>query len=58
MEYYISPAKPIDSEDYGITAKHPKAIVALRRTFPQAKWDILTATIGAQIPEEAKQNPT
>ena len=57
MEDYINPAKPIDSEDYWITAKRPKAMAALRRAFPQAEWDVLTTTIDAQISEEEKQNP-
>ena len=57
MEDYINPAKTIDSEDYWITAKRPKAMAALRRAFPQAEWDVLTTTIDAQISEEEKQNP-
>ena len=57
MEDYINPAKPLDSEDYWISAKRPKAMAALRRAFPQAEWDVLTTTIDSQIPEEEKQNP-
>ena len=54
MEDYINPAKTIDSEDYWITAKRPKAMAALRRAFPQAEWDVLTTTTYAQISEEEK----
>ena len=57
MEDYINPAKPLDSEDYWISAKRPKAMAALRRAFPQAEWDVLTTTIDSQISEEEKQNP-
>ena len=57
MEDYVNPAKPLDSEDYWITAKRPKAMAALRRVFPQAEWDVLTITIDAQISEDNKQNP-
>jgi len=54
---FINPAKPIDSEDYWITAKRPKAMAALRRAFPQVQWDILATTIDVQISEDKKQNP-
>lgn len=37
MEDYVNPAKDIDSDDYWISAKQPKAMAALRRAFPQAK---------------------
>ena len=57
MEDYVNPAKPLDSEDYWITAKCPKAMAALRCAFPQAEWDVLTTTIDAQISEDNKQNP-
>ena len=57
MEDYINPAKPLDSEEYWITTKRPKAMAALRRAFPQAEWDVLTTTIDSQIPVEEKQNP-
>lgn len=57
MEDYINAAKTIDSEDYWIIAKRPKAMAALRRAFPQAEWDVLTRTIDAQISEDEKQNP-
>ena len=58
MGGYINPAKPLDSDDYWILAKRPKAIAALRRAFPQAECDVLTTTIDSQIPDEAKQNPS
>ena len=51
MEDFANPAKPLDSEDYWITAKCPKAMAALHRAFAQAKWDVLTTTIDAQISE-------
>ena len=57
MEDYINPAKPLDSNDHWILAKCPKAMAALRHTFPQGEWDVLTTTIDSQIPDEAKQNP-
>ena len=57
MEDYINPAKPLDSEDYWITAKRPKAMAALRQAFPQAEWDVLTTTIVSQISDDEKQNP-
>ena len=57
MEDYVNPAKELDSDDYWITAKRPKAMAALRRAFPQAEWDVLTTTIDAQISEDNKQNP-
>ena len=57
MEDYVNPAKELDSDDYWITAKRPKAMAALRRAFPQAEWDVLTTTIDAQISEDDKQNP-
>jgi len=57
MEDYINPAKPLDSEDYWITAKRPKAMAVLRRAFPQAEWDVLTTTIDSQISDDEKQNP-
>ena len=54
---YINPAKPLDSEDYWIWAKFPKAMAALHHALPHAEWDVLTATIDSQISEEEKQNP-
>lgn len=57
MEDDINPAKPLDSEEYWIAAKCPKAMATLRQAFPQAKWDVLTLIIDSQIPEEDKQNP-
>ena len=57
MEDYTNPAKPLDSEDYWISAKHPKAMAALCRAFPQVEWNVLTTTIDSQIPQEEKQNP-
>ena len=57
MEDYINPAKPLDSDDYWIATKRPKAMAALRRAFPQVEWDVLTTTIDPQIPDEDKQNP-
>ena len=57
MEDYVNPAKPLDDEDYWISAKRPKAMAALRCAFPQAEWDVLMTTIDSQIPEEEKQNP-
>ena len=57
MEDYINPAKPLDSDDYWIATKRPKAMAALRRAFPQVEWDVLTTTIASQIPDEDKQNP-
>jgi len=59
MDYYCNPAKPVDSDDYWITAKRPKpkALTPLRRAFPQAEWDILTTTIDAQIPIDDKLYP-
>ena len=32
-------------------------MAALRRAFPQAEWDVLTATIDAQIADDDKQHP-
>ena len=57
MEDYINPAKPLNSEDYWITAKRPKAMAALRLAFPQAEWNVLTTTIDSQISDDEKQNP-
>lgn len=57
MKDYINPAKALDGEGYWISAKHHKAVVALCRAFPQAEWDVLSATIDSRIPEEDKQNP-
>jgi len=57
MEDYINSAKPLDSEDYWITAKRPKAMAALRRAFPQAERDVLTTTIDSQISDDEKRNP-
>ena len=57
MEDYINPVKPLDSDDYWIATKHPKAMAALCRAFPQVEWDVLTTTIDSQIPDEDKQNP-
>ena len=37
MQDYINPAKPLVSEDYWISAKHPTAMVTLRRAFSQAE---------------------
>lgn len=56
MEDDINPAKPLDSEDYWIAAKFPKAMATLRCAFPQAEWDVLATIIDSQIPEEDKQN--
>ena len=53
----MNPAKDIDSDDYWISAKRPKAMAALRRAFPQAEWDVLTTTIDSQIDNEDKQHP-
>ena len=33
MEDYVNPAKDIDSDDYWISAKRPKAVAALQRAF-------------------------
>ena len=52
MEHYVDPLKDIDSAEYWIAAKQPKALVALRRAFPQAEWDVLTTTIDTQIPPD------
>lgn len=57
MEDYINPAKELDSAEYWISAKRPKAMAALRRAFPQAEWDVLNTTVDAQISEDNKQNP-
>lgn len=57
MEDYINLVKPLDSDDYWIPAKRPKAMASLRRTFPQVEWDVLTTTIHSQIPDEDKQHP-
>jgi len=57
MEDYVNPTKDIDSDDYWISAKRPKAIAALQRAFPQAEWDELTTTIDSQIDDEDKQHP-
>ena len=57
MEDYINLAKHLNSEDYWIAAKRPKAMASLHRAFPQAEWDVLTTTIDSQISEEDKQNP-
>ena len=56
MEKYINPAKPLDSEDYWITPKRPKAMAALHRALPQAEWDVFTTTTDSQISDEEKQN--
>ena len=53
----MNPAKDIDSDDYWIFWKRPKAIAALRRAFFQAEWDVLTTTIDSQIDDEDKQHP-
>jgi len=53
----VNPAKDIDSDDYWISAKCPKAMTALQRAFPQAEWDVLTTTIDSQIGDEEKQHP-
>ena len=37
MEDYVNPAKDIDSDNYWISVKCPKAMTALRRAFPQAE---------------------
>lgn len=57
MEYYVNPAKEINSEDYWISAKRPKVMAALRRAFPRAEWDVLSTTIDAQIDKDHKQHP-
>ena len=57
MEDYINPAKDVDSDDFFIAAKWPKAMVALRRAFSQAEWDVVTTTIDSQIAGEEKQHP-
>jgi len=57
MEDYVNPTKDIDSDDYRISAKRPKAMAALQRAFPQAEWDVLTTTIDSQIDDEDKQHP-
>ena len=54
---YVDSTKEIDSNDYWIAAKRPKALAALRRAFPQAEWDVLTTTIDAQIAADDKLNP-
>ena len=51
------PSKDIESAEYWIAAKQPKALAALRRPFPQAEWDVPTTTIDAQIPPDDKLNP-
>lgn len=56
MEKYINPAKPLDSEDYWITPKRPKAMAALHRALPQAEWDVFTTTTNSQISDKEKQN--
>ena len=33
-EDFINPAKDVDTDDYWIRAKRPKAMAALRRAFP------------------------
>ena len=53
----LIPSKDIDSAEYWIAAKRPKALAALRRAFPQAEWDVLTKTIDAQIPPDNKLKP-
>ena len=57
MEDYVDLSKDIDSAEYWIAAKRPKALAALRRPFPQAEWDVLTTTIDTQIPPDDKLNP-
>ena len=57
MEDYVNSSKVVDSDDYWIEAKRPKALAALRRAFPQGEWDVLTTTIDSQIPSEDKQHP-
>ena len=57
IEDYINTAKLLDSEDYWITTKRIKAMAALRRAFPLAKWDVLTTTRDSQTPDEDKKNP-
>ena len=57
MEDYVNPAKDIDSDDYWISAKRPKAVAALQRAFLQAKWDVLITTIDSQIDDGDKQHP-
>jgi len=57
MEDYVNPAKDINSNDYWISVKRPKAMAALRRAFPQAEWDVLTTNADSQIDDEDKQRP-
>ena len=57
MEDYVDPTKVVDSNEYWIAAKRPKVMAALRRAFPPAEWDVLTATIDAQIADEDKGHP-
>ena len=57
MEDFVNPAKDVDSDDYWIGAKRPKAMAALRRAFPPQEWDVLTTTIDTQISEANKLNP-
>ena len=58
MENYVNPAKDIDSDNYWMSGKPPKATAALQgRAFCQAEWDVLTTTIDSQIDYEDKQHP-
>lgn len=57
MQDYIDPSKAVDSTDYWIAAKRPKAVAALRRAFPPTEWDVLTTTIASQIPDAGQGNP-
>ena len=52
MQDYVNPSKALDSAEYWIAGKRPKALAALRRAFPQSEWDVLTTTIASQITEE------
>ena len=56
MEDFINPAKDVDSDDYWIGAKRPKAMASLRRAFPAQEWDVLTTTIDTQISDDNKLN--
>ena len=57
MEDFINPATDVDSDDYWIGAKRPKAMASLRRAFPSQEWDVLTTTIDTQISDANKLNP-
>ena len=45
LKDFVSPSKDIDSPDYWISTKRPKAHAAFQCAFPQSEWDVLTTTI-------------